>query len=141
SPPCTLDCSQSSAPSTGTAGSAVSFTGSATAMNCAGSPGYEWDFGDNTLHSFEQNPQHSYALSGQYGWSLTVTVSGGSPCNKTGTIDVTANCSYQLSATSATYNAAGGNGQVNVTAPAGCAWTAVNNSTSVITITSGASGS
>ncbi len=49
-------------------------------------------------------------------------------------------CTYSISPTSASYTSAGGTGSVNVTAGAGCAWTAVSND-GWITITSGASGS
>jgi photosystem II stability/assembly factor-like uncharacterized protein len=49
-------------------------------------------------------------------------------------------CSYTISPNSANFSASAGNGSVNVTAPAGCNWTAVSNAP-FITITSGASGS
>jgi hypothetical protein len=49
-------------------------------------------------------------------------------------------CTYTLSASSATIPAAGGTGTFNVTAAAGCTWTAVTSAT-WITITAGASGS
>ena len=49
-------------------------------------------------------------------------------------------CTYTLSAPSATIPAAGGTGTFNVTAPAGCTWTALTSAT-WITITAGASGS
>ncbi len=49
-------------------------------------------------------------------------------------------CSYSLSASSASFNSSGGTGSVNVTAPSGCAWTAVSNS-GFVHATGGASGS
>ena len=49
-------------------------------------------------------------------------------------------CTYSISPTSASYTSASGTGSVNVTAGAGCAWTAVSNA-AWITITAGASGS
>ncbi len=49
-------------------------------------------------------------------------------------------CTYSISPTSANYTSASGTGSVNVTAGAGCAWTAVSNA-AWITITAGASGS
>ena len=49
-------------------------------------------------------------------------------------------CTYSLSATSKTFGASGGDGSVDLTATAGCPWTAWSN-VSWITITSGASGS
>jgi hypothetical protein len=48
-------------------------------------------------------------------------------------------CTYNISPTSASYAAAGGTGNVSVTAGTGCSWTAVSNAT-FITITGGASG-
>ena len=49
-------------------------------------------------------------------------------------------CTYSISPTSASFTSAGGTGTVNVTAGAGCAWTAVSNN-SFITVAGGASGS
>ncbi|HMZ22283.1 MAG TPA: BACON domain-containing carbohydrate-binding protein, partial [Blastocatellia bacterium] len=49
-------------------------------------------------------------------------------------------CSYAISPASQSFNATGGNGSVNVTAPNGCAWTAASND-SWITINSGATSS
>ena len=34
---------------------------------------YEWDFGDESEHSFEANPSHVYTLQGNYTVTLTVT--------------------------------------------------------------------
>jgi phosphatidylserine/phosphatidylglycerophosphate/cardiolipin synthase-like enzyme len=48
-------------------------------------------------------------------------------------------CSFSLSATSASFGAAGGNGSVGITAPAGCAWSASSNA-GFITVTGGSSG-
>ncbi|HEV2884758.1 MAG TPA: M36 family metallopeptidase [Pyrinomonadaceae bacterium] len=49
-------------------------------------------------------------------------------------------CTYSINPTSASHPSGGGTGSVTVTAPAGCAWTAVSNAT-FLTITSGSSGS
>ena len=49
-------------------------------------------------------------------------------------------CTFSISPTSANFPAAGGTGSVSVTTQAGCNWTAVSNSGSFVTITSGASG-
>ena len=51
-----------------------------------------------------------------------------------------ATCDYTLTPTSQTILATGGTGSSGVTALAGCAWTAVSNNTSWLTITGGASG-
>ena len=50
-------------------------------------------------------------------------------------------CTYALSPASQSVVAGGGTGSTAVTAPTGCAWTGVSNSTSWLTVTSGASGS
>ena len=50
-------------------------------------------------------------------------------------------CSYAISPTSQSVIAGGGTGSTSVTAQTGCAWTAVSNSTSWLTVTAGASGS
>jgi hypothetical protein len=51
-----------------------------------------------------------------------------------------ATCTYSISPTKMNFGRAGGTGTVNVTAPAGCSWTAVSNNTSWLTVTGGASG-
>jgi plastocyanin len=72
-----------------------------------------------------------------------ITTTGAFHCvihpSMTGTITVSAPCTYTLSAASAPATAGGTAGTVGVTAGAGCAWTAVSNS-SFITVTVGASG-
>jgi hypothetical protein len=50
-------------------------------------------------------------------------------------------CSYTISPMSQSFAANGGTGSINVTAPAGCPWTAVSNNPSFITITGGSNGS
>ena len=52
---------------------------------------------------------------------------------------IASDCSYSISPTSQSFAAAGGTGNVTVTAGGGCAWTAVSNA-SWIDVTSGASG-
>jgi hypothetical protein len=54
--------------------------------------------------------------------------------------DCSGTCSFSLNPNSAAFTSGGGTSSVTVTAPAGCAWTAVSNAT-FITITSGSSGS
>ena len=49
-------------------------------------------------------------------------------------------CSYTVSPTSQAMPVGGGPGLTDVTAPAGCAWTAVSNNTGWLTVTSGANG-
>ena len=67
----------------------------------------------------------------------TLTIAG-----KTFTVsqaDAVLNCTFSISPTRTTFTATGGPGTLNVTAPQGCAWTAVSN-VSWISITGGASG-
>jgi uncharacterized protein (TIGR03437 family) len=72
---CTLNCT-ATVPATGQAGAPVSFAATATPSGCADAPAYEWNFGDNTPVSSEQNPAHVYAAPGTYTWELTTRVSG-----------------------------------------------------------------
>lgn len=37
---------------------------------------YEWDFGDGTTHSYDQNPTHVYQSPGTYQWTLTINDGG-----------------------------------------------------------------
>jgi hypothetical protein len=53
---------------------------------------------------------------------------------------VTGSCTFSLGPTSQAFSGAGGNGMVSVTTAAGCAWTAVSNDPSFITVTSGSPG-
>src|SRR5271157_4185829 len=87
--------------------------------------------------------------NGTVGYSATAN-SGSSA--RTGTITIggqtftvsqaaAASCSYSLGAASASLAASATTGTVSVTAASGCAWTAVSNNTSWLTVTSGASGS
>jgi PKD repeat protein len=55
----------------GTAPVTVNFTGSAS--NGTGPYTYEWDFGDGSAHSTQQNPAHTYTSAGSYSVTLTVT--------------------------------------------------------------------
>lgn len=76
--------------------------------------------------------------------TAALTASGTYHCtihpSMTGTITVPAACTFSINPTSASIAAAGAAGSVTVTAGAGCAWTAVSNS-SFITVLSGATGS
>src|SRR5207253_10820067 len=69
------------------------------------------------------------------GVSGTMTVAGQTVTVDEGGVP----CTYSLSATSASLGSSGGTGSVNVTAPSGCAWTAVSNQ-GWTQVTSGASG-
>jgi len=76
------------------------------------------------------------ANSGANGLSGTLTIAGQTfTVNEAGVA-----CTSSLSASSGSFGPNGGAGSVNVTAPAGCSWTAVSNA-GWISVTAGASGS
>lgn len=65
----------------------MAFVSTATPSNCAGSPTYDWNFGDGSAHSTAQNPSHTFASAGTFNWSLAVSVNG-VPCSKSGSITI-----------------------------------------------------
>jgi PKD repeat protein len=83
---CLTGCTASS-PGTGTVGSPIQFTSSAT-FNCPATPAFDWDFGDGTPDSSLQNPSHIYTTPGVYNWKLTVSIGGSAICIRTGTISI-----------------------------------------------------
>jgi PKD repeat protein len=87
-PPCSVTCS-ATVPSTATAQTAVSFQATISAAGCM-TVVADWDFGDGSGHSSQQNPMHTYNAAGTYTWTLLVVTEGGN-CTRTGTITVTAN--------------------------------------------------
>ena len=87
-PPCILTCDASADPASGLTPLAVSFTGSATALNCTGDPSFDWQFGDGSM-STEQNPIYTYPSAGSFTWTLTVRVDG-ETCTQSGTVEVEA---------------------------------------------------
>jgi len=84
---CSLECT-ATVPSTGNVGTAVSFGATATPSGCTGTPAYDWDFGDGSAHDSTQNTTHVYSADGTYSWTLTVQLSGASPCVKSGSISI-----------------------------------------------------
>ncbi|HEV8132517.1 MAG TPA: SBBP repeat-containing protein [Acidobacteriota bacterium] len=86
-PSCTLTCAASVAGSE-KAGNLVSFSATAAPSNCTGAAAYQWDFGDATAGSMQQNPTHIYNKVGNYNWAVTVRISDSTPCSKTGTIQI-----------------------------------------------------
>jgi hypothetical protein len=73
---CTLNCS-ATVPATGTINTAVQFTGDATPSGCSTTPTFNWDFGDGSPNSSQQNPTYTYTTAGTYSWTLTSTVGSG----------------------------------------------------------------
>ncbi len=75
-----------SAPASVAAGSTVTFSGAATST-CGGAVSYDWDFGDGTAHTTQQNPDHVFAQPGLYTWTLT-TRDGSAGTTRSGSIMV-----------------------------------------------------
>ncbi|MGE3947756.1 MAG: PKD domain-containing protein [Blastocatellales bacterium] len=73
---CTLDCT-ATVPGTGAVMQLIQFQSTATAVSCASQPTFDWNFGDGTPHSSQQNPTHSYSTAGTYEWTLTTSVNTG----------------------------------------------------------------
>lgn len=74
---CSLDCS-ATVPATGQNGVAVQFLSSANGSGCTSQPVYDWNFGDGSAHSSQQNPTHTYTTAGTYTWTMTSSISSGS---------------------------------------------------------------
>ena len=94
-PACSLTCT-ASAPASGTVGSPIQFSSTASPSNCTGQVSHSWDFGDGST-SAQQNLQHAYAAPGNYGWSYTATIQG-VQCTKGGSIAIAAPCSVTCTA-------------------------------------------
>jgi uncharacterized protein (TIGR03437 family) len=74
---CTVGCG-ATVPATGATGQAIAFAATATPAGCATQPTYDWDFGDGTARSTQQNPSKTYGAPGTYNWRLTVSAGSGS---------------------------------------------------------------
>ena len=111
-PPCTVSCT-ATVPTMGTVNAPVSFASTVTPSYCNGTPTFDWDFGDGSPHSTQQNPPHTYTSVQSFNWTLTVTVDG-ARCLKTGTIAVS--CAYAISPSSKSFTSKGGSVTVTVTA-------------------------
>ena len=96
---CSLACT-ATVPATGQTAAPVALHSTATPSGCAGSPTFDWDFGDGSPHSSQQSPSHAYAQVGAYTWNLAVTTDG-QVCTKTGSITISTPppCSVTCSAT------------------------------------------
>ncbi len=73
---CTVNCS-ATVPATGNSGVAVQFLSFATPSGCTTPATIDWDFGDGTPHSSQENPTHTYAGAGTYTWRFTSAASTG----------------------------------------------------------------
>jgi PKD repeat protein len=86
-------------PPSGTVGTAVVFSGTATATGCGSPIAYDWNFGDGTPHGTSQNPGHAYTTAGTFQWTLTASA-GATRTVQTGSITITsASCSVTVGAT------------------------------------------
>ncbi|MBI5016295.1 MAG: discoidin domain-containing protein [Deltaproteobacteria bacterium] len=74
---------------TGTAGTAVSFTGSGTDSD-GSIVGYSWNWGDGTAVTNTQNASHTYVAVGTYTATLTVTDNQGATGSDTALVTVSA---------------------------------------------------
>lgn len=75
---CTVNC-EATVPATGAVNAPVVFAATATPNGCATQqPSFDWNFGDGSSRSSQQNPNHSYSAAGIYTWTLTTSVSTGS---------------------------------------------------------------
>ncbi|QQS47372.1 MAG: hypothetical protein IPM66_01530 [Acidobacteriota bacterium] len=74
---CMLECT-ATVPETDGVGVSISFQSTATATSCFSQPVFDWNFGDGTPHSNQQNPNHTYSTAGTYTWTLTTSVNSGS---------------------------------------------------------------
>ena len=99
-PSCSLSCTAIAAPTSGIAPLSVAFSASASPMNCTGTVAFAWTFGDGTT-SIEQNPTHTYAAPGAYGWTMTSSIQGVT-CTQTGTVAVTGTCQLACTASAPT---------------------------------------
>ena len=59
-------------------------------LGSSGGVSYSWNFGDGTPTSTDANPAHTYAATGTYDATLTVTYADGERLSKTTTVTVTA---------------------------------------------------
>ncbi|MDX2039688.1 MAG: PKD domain-containing protein [Acidobacteriota bacterium] len=73
---CTVGC-DATVPASGAVNAAINFASSATTNGCSTPPTFEWNFGDGTARSNQQNTTHTYSAAGTYNWSLTASVSTG----------------------------------------------------------------
>jgi sugar lactone lactonase YvrE len=73
---CTVGCT-ATVPATGQTNQQISFASTSTLSGCATQATYEWDFGDGSTRSTQQNPTKTYTAPGSYNWRLTVSAGAG----------------------------------------------------------------
>lgn len=85
---CFVVAGANASPSTGMVPLVVSFHASAASTPCMSAVTYDWEFGDGSSHSTEQNPLHRYSAGGNYTWRLTVAIAQGAAQTLSGTVVV-----------------------------------------------------
>ncbi|MBI4914924.1 MAG: PKD domain-containing protein [Acidobacteria bacterium] len=100
---------------------------------------YDWYFDDGSTSDL-RDPIHTYSAPGTY-WVGLTGYSSSRSCSASVKVTVTPGaCTYSISPTSASFEASGGSGNVQVTTSGtSCAWNASSNA-SWITLTGGTSG-
>lgn len=112
---CRITC-EASSQQTGLINVASAFTASSTAEGCTQAVSYLWDFGDGQT-STSQNPSHTYATAGTYGWTMTASADS-MECSASGTIEILAErpclvvgnlnfCADMITQSGSTYTLAG----------------------------------
>ena len=88
---CRLSCS-ATVPAKAAPSTSVSFQSTVTIdpSGCT-TPTFDWDFGDSSTHSSQQNTSRTYTAEGTYTWKLMVSGTGSSACSKSGSITITTN--------------------------------------------------
>ena len=93
-----LKADTSAEPGQGLAPLDVQFTAEADGGSSPYNYFYEWDFGDGSPVSHEQNPPHEYFAAGVFNWIITVTDGGGGVYTSSGTVEVLSPCSLKCTA-------------------------------------------
>ncbi|MBA2731583.1 MAG: DUF4214 domain-containing protein, partial [Acidobacteria bacterium] len=136
-----LNCSYSISP---TAQSLTAAGGTNNSVSVTATAGCAW-----TATSNDSWLSINAGASGTGNGTVTYTVAANTGPARTGTLTIAgqtftvtqaSGCTYSITPTAQNFSASGGANSITVTAGGGCGWTAVSNSPSFITITSGASG-
>jgi len=72
-------------------GEPLSASGSGKLYNCSGDVSYDWNWGDASPNSAQQQPTHTYFNEGTYTWAMTASAPRGGTCGRSGTIKVGGN--------------------------------------------------
>ena len=72
----------------------VKFSCDVTSVGCTEDPTFYWEFGDGETSTL-QNPTHTYESTGEYIWTVLVTLEG-NQCTQTGVITVEMNPTLPL---------------------------------------------